>query len=308
MQRPNDLNDLRIVAAIAETSSLSGAARRLGVNHATAFRRLRSIEARLGVRLFERRSGRYVATVAGEELARVGAAIENEAIESLRKVAGHDLRPSGLVRITTTDGVAMTFLGPIARACRESHAEITVQVITTMEIHNLSARDADIAIRPSVRPPDHLIGECLGPVAYAVYGSRQYLQRNRRVKKLAEYNWVALDESQVQNRTVKWLAKFKPLETVSLRISTFVGARQACVESLGLAVLPCFLGDVHPALKRVTSTLADCKAELWLLMHPDLRETARVKAVFRVVRQELGKMSSLLSGESARDSRLPARS
>lgn len=61
MQATNDLNDLRFVAAIAEMGSLSGAARRLGVNHATAFRRLDKIEANLGVRLFERRAGRYAA-------------------------------------------------------------------------------------------------------------------------------------------------------------------------------------------------------------------------------------------------------
>ena len=296
MQTPGDLNDLRFVAAIADAGSLSGAARCLGVNHATAFRRLRNIEARLGVRLFERRAGGYTATVAGEELARAGAAIEHEAAESLRKVAGRDLRPSGLVRITTTDAIASTFVGPIARACRERHAEITLQVITTMEIHNLSKRDADIAIRPSSQPPEHLISEHIGPLTYAVYGSKTYLQRHRKVKELRGHEWIALDDSLILNRTVKWLARFKPLDAVQLRTSTFLGARQACADDLGLAVLPCFLGDTHRALKRVTGTLADCKAELWLLTHPDLRETTREKVVTHIVRQELGKMSSLLAG------------
>jgi molybdate transport repressor ModE-like protein len=296
MQKPEDLNDLRLVAAIADAGSLSGAARRLGVNHATAFRRLRNVEARLGVRLFERSAGGYAATVAGEELARAGAMIEHEAAESFRKVAGRDLRLNGLVRITTTDAIASTFVGPIARACRERHAEISLQVITTMEIHNLSKRDADIAIRPSSQPPEHLISEHIAPLTYAVYGSKTYLQRRRNVKELSEHEWIALDDSLILNRTIKWLAKVKPLETVQLRTSTFLGARQACADDLGLAVLPCFLGDTHRALKRVTSPLADCKAELWLLRHPDLRETARVKAVTHVVRQELGKRSSLLAG------------
>src|SRR5712672_209112 len=91
-QEADNLNDLRFVAAVAETGSLSGAARRLGVNHATAFRRINAFEAVLGTKLFERSAGHYVPTVAGEELARTGAEIERAATESLRRVAGHDLR------------------------------------------------------------------------------------------------------------------------------------------------------------------------------------------------------------------------
>ena len=87
-----DLNDLRCVAAICEEKSLSGAARRLGINHATVFRRLNQLEEQLGVRLFERGGGRYVPTAAGEELARAGAAMEQTAEQSLLKVAGRDLQ------------------------------------------------------------------------------------------------------------------------------------------------------------------------------------------------------------------------
>ena len=104
------LTDLRFVAAVAQAGSLAGAARKLGVNHATAFRRITAVEARLGVRLFERSAGHYVATPAGDELARAGAAIEQEATQSLLKVAGRDLRPSGVVRVTTTDSIQAAFI------------------------------------------------------------------------------------------------------------------------------------------------------------------------------------------------------
>ena len=299
MQTINDLNDLRFVAAIAEMGSLSGAARRLGVNHATAFRRLDKLEANLGVRLFERRAGRYAATESGEELARAGAAIEREAAESLSKVAGRDLRPSGVVRITTTESIGNRFLGPIARACRERYPDITLHVTTANEVHSLSRRDADIALRASTRPPEDLIGKRIATLAHAVYGAKRYLRRTRQVQDLRDHDWIALDDSMSRQVSLKWLAKISPLERAVLRTNSFVGVQGACVEGLGLAVLPCFMGDSQASLERVTETLDECKNELWILMHLDLRDTVRVKTVYQVMLEEVGKASSLLGGAGA---------
>lgn len=299
MQTLDDLNHLRLVAAIGLAGSLAGAARQLGVNHATAFRRLRKIEATLGVRLFERSAGRYTATEAGEELARAGAAIEQQAGESMRKVAGRDLRPSGIVRITTTDSLAARFIGAIAGACREKHPEILLHVVTSNTLHSLSRRDADIALRPSTRPPEDLIGKRIATIAHAVYGAKAYLRRTHKIQQLRDHDWIALDDSMSQQGSLKWLASVIPLDQAKLRTNTFSGVRQACIDGLGLAVLPCFLGDEQPALARVGSTLSDCRNELWLLTHPDLRHTARVKAVFQVMADELGRASCWLAGAAS---------
>jgi DNA-binding transcriptional LysR family regulator len=110
VQTVDDLNDLRFVAAIALAGTLAGAARHLKVNHATAFRRLEALERKLGVRLFERGAGRYSPTPAGEELARTGELVERAAMESMLRVAGQDLQPSGVVRVATTDALATVFL------------------------------------------------------------------------------------------------------------------------------------------------------------------------------------------------------
>ena len=300
MQALDDLNHLRLVAAIALSGSLSGAARELGVNHATAFRRLQKIESLLGVRLFERNSGRYAATEAGEELARVGAAIEQQARESMRRVAGRDLRPSGIVRVTTTDSLGARFMGAIACACREQHPEITLHVVTSNLMHSLSRRDADIALRPSLRPPEELIGKRIATIAHAVYGAKRYLRRMGKALPLRDHDWIALDDSMSQQVSLMWLATRLPPEQAKLRTNTFAGVRQACIDGLGLAVLPCFLGDEAPALARVGGPLSDCKNELWLLTHPDLRNTARVKAVFQVMRDELGKVASSFAGTGGR--------
>jgi molybdate transport repressor ModE-like protein len=297
-----NLDDLRFVAAIAETGSLAGAARRLRVNHATVFRRINAFEAALGTKLFERSGGRYVATVAGEELARTGAEIERVATESLRRVAGRDLRPTGMVRVTTTESVAHGLITPMARACRVSHPGIVLQVITANEFYNLSKRDADIAIRTTRSPPEHLIGRKIGVMAMAVFGSRRYL-RGHRGKDLAEHDWIAVDDSLGHNASLAWLARIKSLDDVPYRTNSFTGVGQACAAGLGLAVLPCFIGDTVATLQRVTSVIDECANDLWILTHPDLHNTVRVKTVFQALSSELGKTAPLLAGRQARKTR-----
>lgn len=296
MRTTTDLNNLRLVAEIAQSGTLAGAARRLGINHATAFRRLEKLERGLGVRLFERSGGRYVATEAGEVIARTGAVIEHEASEALRRVAGRDLRPSGLVRFTTTEGLAEHFAWPIACACRRRHPEIELQVITAGAIHNLSKRDADIALRTALAPPGDLIGKRIAAVAHAVYGAKRYLRGARKLQHLSDHDWIALDDSMSHHIALKWLAKIIPPERAKLRTNTYSGVLHACISGLGLAVLPCFLGDGAGALERVTEPLDDCRNELWLLMHRDMRNTARVKAVYQLMIEELDKSARAIAG------------
>ena len=288
MHKLEDLNDLRLIFLIAETGSLSGAARRLGVNHATVFRRVANLEQRVGVLLFERAAGRYHPTAAGAELARAGASIDEIANEALLRVAGQDLRPRGAVRISTTDSIALALLPPIIALCRAQYPQITLAVDVDNFAVNLSKRDADIAIRPTARPPENLIGKHIGSVAFCVYGAKAYL-RKARAGSLAEHAWLALDESQSGHRTLRWLEKFKPLGEVGLRMNSFGGLRQACVDGLGLAMLPVLLGDSSSALARLGATEPECGTDLWLLTHPDLRDTVRIKVVFQLLQVELVK-------------------
>ena len=290
-----DLNDLIYVAAVTQTGSLSAAARKLHVNHATVFRRIAQIEKDLGVRLFERTAGRYVATPAGEELAAAGAAMEQTAERSLLKVAGRDLRPSGVVRITTTDSFATTLLNPVLALCRVRYPHIALHIGIDNNMLDLSKRDADIAVRPTLRPPAYLIGKRIAPLAFTVYGAAHYLE-NSTATALSEHHWIGLGESQERHRSLLWLQKTIPLDQVGYRIDGFANIARACADGLGLAVLPCFLGDSVASLRRVHEPIPDLASELWVLTHPDLRETARIKTVFQILHQELGKWTRELQG------------
>jgi DNA-binding transcriptional LysR family regulator len=297
MNSKTDLNLLQYVAAVKRTGSLSGAARELAVNHATVFRRITQFEKDLGVRLFEREGGRYLPTPAGEELAAIGASMRSMAEQCLLKVAGRDLRPSGVVRITTTDSIATTLLGPILGVCRERYPLISLHLTIDNAMLNLSKRDADIALRASRNPPDYLVGKRIASLALAVYGSESYLATHNS-EDLGQHEWIALGESHERHRTLRWLEKIKPLDQVACRFDGFTNIAQACANGLGLALLPCFLGDTTASLRRVVPPAPELASELWLLTHPDLRATYRIKAIVQTLQRELSVRTRLIEGRA----------
>ena len=290
------LDDWLLVARVAEQASLVLAAQRLGISHATAFRRLGALEQRLGVRLFERRAGRYAATAAGEALAEAGQGMQAQADAALLRVQGQDLRPQGLVRVASTEGVISGLLLPLLPALRKALPELNVHCSARNEFHNLSQREADLALRPATSPPMHLIGHRIGPLRHAVYAQREKARRFGRAP-LEQQPWIALDDSAAGSHALMWLAQLLPLEQVTLRFSGLLMVRSACAQGLGLAVLPCFLGDAEPGLVRMGEPVPMCDSELWLLSHPELRETVRVKALRQWLLKAMSAQTDLLAGK-----------
>ena len=290
------LDDWLLVARVAERASLVLAAQSLAISHATAFRRLGALEQRLSVRLFERRAGRYAATAAGELMAEAGRAMQAQADGALLRVQGQDLRPRGLVRIASTEGVIGGLLLPLLPGLREALPELTLQCLARNEFHNLSQREADLALRPAASPPPHLLGHRIAPLRHAIYAQRAKSRRFQRAP-LDQQPWIALDDSAAGSHALLWLAQQVPLEQVALRFSGLLMVRAACLQGLGLAVLPCFLGDAEPGLVRLGDHLGECDSELWLLSHPELRETVRVKSARQWLLAGLSVQVPLLSGD-----------
>jgi DNA-binding transcriptional LysR family regulator len=293
---PPSLDDWLLVARVAEQASLVRAAQRLGISHATAFRRLGALEQRLGVRLFERRAGRYAATSAGEALAEAGRGLLAQANAALLRVQGQDLRPQGLVRIASTEGVIGGLLLPLLPALRKALPELNLEFSARNEFHNLSQREADLALRPATSPPEHLLGHRIGPLRHAVYAQREKARRLSRTA-LDQQPWIALDDSAAGSHALTWLAQLLPLEQVTLRFSGLLMVRSACAQGLGLAVLPCFLGDAEPGLARMGDPVPMCDSELWLLSRVELRDTVRVKALRQWLLKALSEQADLLAGK-----------
>lgn len=270
-------DDLRVVQAIAEAGSLSGAGRRLVASHATVFRRLNAIERRLGVALFERSRMGYSPTPAGEDLAATAARVAVEVLGAERRVAGRDLRLSGSIRVTTTDTLLMGLLSPIFADFQRAHPDISLEVAISNQLFNLSQRDADVAVRPSASPPEHLVGRPVGRIAQAVYARAD----------MAADAWIGPDRHLGYAALDAWMEANGTDASCRYRVDTMLGMLMAARDGLGRAVLPCYLADAEPALMRVGEPIAELTTELWLLTHPDLRRVARIRAFMACIAQAL---------------------
>lgn len=289
-------DDLRFVLAVGRERTLTAAANKLGVNHSTVFRRIGQIEAQLGVRLFERHRDGYTPTAAGEEAVRLGEQLEGQIDGLERNLGGRDTRPSGTVRVTTTDTLLMGALAAPLAAFRAAHPAITLEVAAANPFLSLSKRDADVAIRPTTTPPETLVGRRLCGIASAVYGARAYLQAAPAVRDLGAHDWIAPDDSLTHLASARWLRESLPKVQPVLRVNTLLGMTAAARAGIGLAALPCFLGDVAPELQRVGAPLEPLASALWLLTHRDLRQVARIRAFMDFMDRALRPMRPLFEG------------
>lgn len=290
-------DDFRYVKAIAHAGSLGGAAEALAVNHSTVFRRLAQIEQRLGSRLFERNRAGYVLTPCGEEMVRLAERMDEDILAFERQVTGHDLRPSGELRITTNDTVLVHLLSEILAGFRRAYPEIVLDVVVSNQALNLSKRDADVALRATDRPPEALVGRRVSGIGWAIYGRADSVNGAfDPALDARRHDWVGLGENFAGLKPSKWLKDTVGDERVVYRINTVLGLAEAAAAGIGLALLPCFIGAATPGLRRLAPPEQSVEGSLWLLTHPDLRQTARVRAFMDFAGDEIARHRKTMEG------------
>lgn len=292
------LDDLRLVRAIGEAGTLTGAARHLAVDHSTAFRRLGAIEKRLGAQLFERARDGYTPTSAGEAALATATRILDDLDGLEHSLAGEDMRPSGIVRVTTTDTL-LELTGPVFAALRNEHPEITIELVVANSFFTLTKRDADIALRPVDAAPESLVGRRLAALATAPYAAPAYLDGHSDQIPLSAHAWLGFEESLSHLRSARWVEA--NTANVVYRANSLLALRAAAQAGIGVAALPCYLADHDPKLRRVHSPLPEMEVSLWLLTHPDLRRVARVRTVLDFLAHHLAKRRALMEGHEASD-------
>ncbi|MCK5866465.1 LysR family transcriptional regulator [Marinobacter adhaerens] len=281
-------DDLQIVSAIADTGTLSGAGRHLGISHATVFRRLTNLENQLGVVLFERARTGYTPSAAGEDLFTVAKRVQEDITGVERRLAGKDLKLSGTIRVTTTDTLFAGLLATSFEKFRGDFPDIKLEVVISNQVHSLSKREADVAIRPTGNPPETLVGRKVGVIRQSVYGQRHHWQNRRApLDTLNGYQWIGPDTHMGNRALETWMARNGLSECCSYRVDSMLGMQIATRSGRAVAVLPDYLGDADPELCRLTDPITDLGIPLWILTHPDLKRVKRIREFTRVIGERL---------------------
>jgi DNA-binding transcriptional LysR family regulator len=299
-----DWNDLRVFLTLAREGSLTAAARRLEVSHPTVARRIKALEDNIGARLFDRLPDKFALTAAGEGLLEDATAMERAAESLQRRSAGLGDTVHGTVRLSAGEAMA-AFIARHLPRLRHKLQCIEIELTASHMLANLSRREADLLIREQVPDLGSIVTRRLGRAAYAVYGAAGAtglgLPERLSRESLRRVAWVGFDDDHNYMPGQSWVLDLLDGARPAVRVNNWLVLQQAVGAGAGLAVLPCHMGDGDPALRRVGAPLPEVAADQWLLVHRDLRDLPRVRAVMDSLIRLFQEERAALEGRSAKD-------
>lgn len=290
-------DDLRFVLALSRAGSLLKAAKELEVDHTTVARRVESIETALGVRLFTRTTTGYVPTSEAEGLMPDITQVEAAVLAVERGAQAQDDSVRGTVRVTSGETFGICYLAQRLATLSRKHPELTVELVTGGTVLDLARRDADVAVRFFRSPHENLVVRRAAELSHALYASKQYLAK-RPLKSADDLRNHAILTTTSGPNVVEaaWVDRLthgaRPAFVTNMTLALVEAARA----SAGIAVLPCYLGDPEPSLRRLPMP-DEPKEAIWITVHRDLKQTRRVRVVLDFLAECFKQDKRLLLGQ-----------
>ncbi|MBY0509564.1 MAG: LysR family transcriptional regulator [Rhodospirillaceae bacterium] len=304
-----DWSILRDFIAVAETGSLSQAARRLRVSQPTLSRRIAQLELQLKAQLFQRTPRGLLLTDAGESVLAGARRVEEEALAIERQADAAQQTLTGTVRLSVTEMLGTMWLPKQLAAFHGKYPGVCVEVLVDNRAANLMRREADIAMRLFRPDQPDLIARHVGEVVMGLYGSRDYLAREgtpTTVAHLRHHFLVGFDEGMgTRNKDVQRLERCFMPEKIVHRSSSFIGQLHATQQGIGLGVHDCFIADSDPNLQRLMPDQFEHRMEVWLVTHADMRRSARIRAVYDFLAAALVADHARLTGRAVKKGAKP---
>lgn len=281
-------DDLRFFLATSEAGSFSKAASHLGVSQPTMSRRIERLEDRLGVRLFDRLPDGIALTSEGKSILNAARQIEEKVFEIQRNIAGSDKRMEGKVRISAPDGLATYWITPQLATFQQKYPRILIEFFCSIEPADILKMESDLSIR--FRRPEEvdLVAVKLGTLHFVPWASPGYLDRygaprtpqellsHRVLDHIAYYD----DEGDWSS----WFALARAGNLISYRTNSSASLYSAIRNGLGIGLLPTYACEVATGIVPLDVGVRT-QSQIWLVYHPDIRDTARMRAVINYVRR-----------------------
>lgn len=271
-----DWDDLKFFLAVARAGTIRGGADAIRANHATVSRRLAALERTVEARLFDRTKTGLKLTQLGEELLPHVVRIEEEIATASRAVVGRDKRPSGTIHVSIPPFMAMSSIMEDFAEFSRQFEDIDIHLDLTNAIASLERLEADVSIRYAYEVTDNVVGRRLVQCAKAAYCSPAYAQKMQD-NGGEGLHWIGWVENE-GDTTAPWVQKSPyPNATIRHRINEGAPQMALAAASAGLTVAACFVGDNYPGVVRAPYQKPELDRSIWLLLHNDLRKTARIR-------------------------------
>lgn len=294
--RKLDWEDIKFLGQVVQAGSARAAGKRMGVHHSTVSRRLESLEHAIGTRLLLRNRDGYALTEAGELLASSAHAIELEVARAERLLAGGDQALSGRIVVAMAPAVATHVFAPRLFEFTDSHPELSLSIVSSYHMADLSKREADVVVRLSDSPSEDLFGKRLFSYYNCAYASPAYLRGSSSNAGAASIRWIGWSELEDVNRAALAETEFPAAPIWGCFPDVSLQAELA-VQGLGVAFLPCLVGDQTNDLVRASECKPLRGRDVWLLTHNDLRKSQKIRVFMQFAEMVLRDARNLFEGQ-----------
>ncbi|RZF59244.1 LysR family transcriptional regulator [Sphingomonas populi] len=281
-------DDLRFFLEVARTGKMTGAARRLTVEHSTVSRRMQSMEADAGTPLFTRGPSGFKLTEAGEKLLPRAVAMEQAFAGIERSLSNNQREVSGLIRIGSSEAYGAVILPQHLTQLTYEHPQLNVQLLALPKIFQLPRNEVDIVIsidRPERGP---YLTVKLADYVLRLYASEDYLARTSTISSLDDLQSHRFVSYVDDFAIAKSLPAAQPLlgpGYIPIKSTSILSQRSAAVAGAGLAILPSYLVTQDVPLQAVLSETVRFHRTYWMAMPLELKGSKRVRLVWQFLRQ-----------------------
>lgn len=274
-------DELRTAYQVARLGTVSGAAEVLGVHHATVIRHIDALEARLGVKLFQRHARGYTPTEAGRDLLTVAQAADEQFVQLANRIKGHGETVQGELIVTSIAGIA-DLLVPVLAGFQALHPQLVVRFLTDMRLFRLDYGEAHVAIRAGAAPeePDNVV-QPLVRIRTGLYAARSYVDAHglpASEEELAAHRFIVADSEAARAPFYRWLREHVPETALTFRTGEPQAMEQALRQGAGIGFLSAFRTHGDETLIEVMAPRPEWDSPLWLVTHVDLHRTRKVQA------------------------------
>ena len=285
MQTSISAADAELLLALVRGGTLALAAARLGADASTVFRNLQRIEKQAGQRLFDRTRTGYLPGDVALEIARHAERMEAELEAARAALAGPGTSVTVRVRLSTTDAVLRGLVMPQAARLIKAHPQLQLEIRAGNELVSLTRRDADLALRATPKPPEHLVGRHLGAIKFVVaaQATKPVRRKTSNIASLAELTWIAPDDALPDHPSVRWRNRQFPKLRPAYLLDGITAVADAIAAGLGVGIVPGFTLKQDSRLMALTTELDSCESHLWLLAHPESRHLRRIAVVYQAL-------------------------
>jgi DNA-binding transcriptional LysR family regulator len=266
----------------------------------TVYRAIERLENEIGVPLFERNAAGWIPTATGHRIVRLAEKIESEAAQTELQVLGTNGGFPAPLRISASDGLSEGYLAPVLARYSRTMKSLAIELIVDNQFANLTRREADIAIRPSDKPGDGLIGRRAGKLAHAFYCAAPLLRKNGIPGSISDLSTfrVCLMSGRFEHHTAArwWSSGIRRKMNVSFVANTEMSLAAAIEAGMGIGILPCFLGDRLKGVQRVRTIAIGQPVDIWLVSHVSLKENKVVRGLIDFLAKSMRRDAATLAG------------